>query len=212
MRRLPAFFCLALLLLSAAACADGGRMTQGLAGRHMKAPASDVKRTYKGRTLYVHAPATLPPKGQRALVVVLHGGLGRALRIVSKNSESGMNLDAMADRHGFIVAYLNGTPVTRIFGKDKKGWNAGLCCGQAARNKIDDVGYITGAVAALVRTYGIDPKKVYGVGHSNGAMMTQRVVCEAGVYAAAVSISGALETFDTTCPGATGLRILEVHG
>ena len=34
-----------------------------------------------GRQLIVYMPAHLPPPGQRALVVVLHGGLGNADRI-----------------------------------------------------------------------------------------------------------------------------------
>ena len=34
-------------------------------------------------------------------------------------------MDEVARKNGFIVAYLNGTPVARLLGADKLGWNAG---------------------------------------------------------------------------------------
>jgi polyhydroxybutyrate depolymerase len=123
-----------------------------------------------------------------------------------------MNLDAMADKYGFVVAYLNGTPVTRRLGGNFLGWNAGACCGQWSANDVDDVSYIKGAVNDLAARYGIPRGRVFGMGHSNGAMMTLRMMCETNVYAAAISISGALEVADKTCPDARGKRILAIHG
>jgi polyhydroxybutyrate depolymerase len=171
-----------------------------------------VADDYGGREMIVHVPVHVAPAGQRALVVVLHGGLGNADRIADQQSESALNMDAEADAHGFIVAYLNGTPVTR-FSQRMLGWNAGGgCCGQSARNEVDDVGYISGAVADLTRRYGIDPQRVYGMGHSNGAMMTQRMLCETRVFAAGVAVSGPLNLPVETCPQAHGARILAIHG
>jgi polyhydroxybutyrate depolymerase len=180
-------------------------------------PAAAVRETspqqYGGRTLYVHVPAQLPASGARALVVVLHGGLGNARRIVAKQAEHGLNLDAVAEQNGFIVAYLNGTPVTRFLGDDKLGWNAGGgCCGVSASNNIDDVNDISGAVDYLVAQYGVDRHRIYGIGHSNGAMMTLRMVCETGLYAAAISIAGPLNLDHASCPAAKGRRVLSLHG
>ena len=169
--------------------------------------------SYDGRGLVVYVPSKLPPAGTRALVIVLHGGFGNAERIESGRSEHGLNMDAVADRAGFVVAYLNGTAVTRFLGADKRGWNAGGgCCGLPARNDVDDVGYITGAARQLEAAYGIDRHRVFGIGHSNGAMMTQRVICETDLYAAAVAISGPLNVQNPICPGARGRRILAIHG
>ena len=170
-------------------------------------------QTFNGRSLIVHAPAQLPATGARALVIVLHGGLGNAERIAYKQSESGLNMDDEADRNGFIVAYLNGTPVTRLTSARMFGWNAGGgCCGMSAQNNIDDVVYVSEAVADLVARYGVDPSKVYGMGHSNGAMMVQRMICETHVLAAVVAVSGALNLEKPSCPGAHGRRILAIHG
>jgi len=172
-----------------------------------------VKETYGGREVIVFVPSKLPARGARALVVVLHGGMGNASRIENGQSEHPLNMDEAAEKYGFVVAYLNGSKAARAFSEEQKAWNAGGgCCGLPARENVDDVGYIRDTVQLLGEKYGIDPKRVFGLGHSNGALMTQRVVCEAGIYAAAVPISGPLNLTVTRCPAAAGRRILAIHG
>jgi poly(3-hydroxybutyrate) depolymerase len=163
---------------------------------------------YGGRDMLVH----VPPGKPHALVIVLHGGLGNAERIERRMNEAGMNLDTLADKYGFVVSYLNGTPITRITGAPVFGWNAGACCGMPAANKTDDAAYITNAVNALLSRYHIPRDRAFVMGHSNGAMMALRMMCETHTFAAAISISGALETSDAACPVAKGGRILAVHG
>lgn len=179
-----------------------------LLGRGATAAAGARQESYAGRSLIVYVPDRLPPAGQRALVVVLHGGMGNAAGI-----ERTLALDPVAERDGFIVAYLNGTRVARYMRSIREGWNAGGgCCGLPAKHDIDDVGYIKGAIGYLTREYGIDPGRIYGVGHSNGAMMTQRIMCQTGIYAAAVPISGPLNLQGAECAAARGKRILAIHG
>jgi poly(3-hydroxybutyrate) depolymerase len=74
------------------------------------------------------------------------------------------------------------------------------------------VGYIRSVVEHLVLDYGIDPNRIYGIGHSNGAMLTQRVMCETGLYAAAIPVSGPLNLDHADCQAAHGKRILAIHG
>jgi polyhydroxybutyrate depolymerase len=177
------------------------------------AHAAATADSYGGRDMIVYVPAKLPPAGSRALVVVLHGGLGNAARIAGRSAEGGLNMDAAADLGGFVVAYLDGTPIARLLPGRLLGWNAGGgCCGLPARNGTDDVAYISSAVAALAARHGIDPARVYVIGHSNGAMMGQRMMCETTVFAAAVAISGPLNLDATRCPAARGRRILALHG
>ncbi len=169
--------------------------------------------SYDGRNILVFAPSQLPAKGVRPLVIVLHGGLGSAEHIEGDGAEKALSMDTVAAKNGFIVAYLNGTVATRRFGADRLAWNAGGgCCGQPAANNVDDVGYISGAINFLVSKYGVDPKHIYGMGHSNGAMMTQRLMCETNLYAAAVVISGPLNTKTSNCPSPRGKHILAIHG
>jgi polyhydroxybutyrate depolymerase len=165
-----------------------------------------------GREAVVYRPKQLPPSGARALVVVLHGGLGNARRIAEQRSESALNLNAVAEENGFVVAYLNGTPVARLLGDRRLGWNAGNCCGQPVENQVDDVAYVQAAVAQIAQHYGIERSRIFGVGHSNGAMMTQRLLCETTLYASGVSLSGTLENGAASCPAAYGKRLLALHG
>jgi len=185
-----------------------------LSGHSETTPSPGVTtENYKGRDLLAYVPPNLPAAGARALVIVLHGGLGNASRIEGGASEKGLKMDEVAAKNGFMVAYLNGTPVTKMFGADKLGWNAGGgCCGVPAEKNVDDVGYITGAVNYLVDKYGVDPKRVYGMGHSNGAMMTMRLMCETSLYGGAVSVSGPLNVSVQNCPGSRGKHILSIHG
>jgi polyhydroxybutyrate depolymerase len=171
-----------------------------------------VTENYAGRAAIIYTPSQLAAPEQRALVIVLHGGLGNAQRLASQQSESALNLDAVAEANGFVVAYLNGTPVARFLSAQRLGWNAGNCCGQPAENKTDDVAYVRMAVQQIADKYGVAPGRVFGVGHSNGAMMTQRLMCETTLYAAAVSISGSLENNASQCPSARGKHILALHG
>ena len=171
----------------------------------MKSHLADAK-------LYVYVPATLPAPGSRALVIVLHGGLGNGERVAAGLGEKGLNLNSVAEKAGFVVAYLDGTTVSHCFRADRLGWNAGGgCCGVPAERNVDDVGYIKGAIDDLVSRYHIDRRRFYGTGHSNGAMMTLRLICEAGVYAAAVSFSGPLNVEHANCSAAKDRRILSIH-
>lgn len=171
-----------------------------------------VTENYSGRDAIIYTPSQMAPVEQRALVIVLHGGLGNAQRLASQQSESALNLDGVAEANGFVVAYLNGTPVARFLGARRLGWNAGDCCGQPAENKVDDVTYVRNAAQQIAQKYGIATGRIFGVGHSNGAMMTQRVMCETSLYASAVSISGALENGMDQCPAARGKHLLALHG
>jgi polyhydroxybutyrate depolymerase len=173
--------------------------------------ANDKLITYGDRDMYVFVPSHLQPAGKRALVVVLHGGGGNAQRIVSQASESALNMDKVAERDGFIVAYLNGTKVALMLGSDKKGWNAGNCCGVSSSDNVDDVGYISGAVKYLTDQYAIDPRSVFAIGHSNGAMMAMRMVCETDVFAAIIPISGTLG-ITGECAHAGDKYVYAIHG
>lgn len=172
------------------------------------ARAGLIREDFNNREMLVYVPAQ-PAAAPRPLVVVLHGGMGNANHIMS----GPLNLNDAAEANGFIVAYLNGTPVTRLRRANMLGWNAGGgCCGQSAANNIDDIGYISGAVSYLANKYQIDRRRIYGIGHSNGAMMTQRLMCETNLYTAAIAVSGPLNIPATTCPAARGKSILAIHG
>jgi polyhydroxybutyrate depolymerase len=147
-----------------------------------------VTRAYR-----VHVPADLD--ADPALVVMLHGGLGSAAQ-----AEAAYGWDAVADAEGFVVAYPDGV---------KRTWNAGDCCGGAEREDVDDVAFLTALVAALQAEFGVSPDRTFGTGMSNGAMMTYRLACETGLFAAIAPVAG---TIVTDCDDPAPASVLHVHG
>jgi len=161
-----------------------------------------------GRNLLVYLPTNLPPAGKRSMIVALHGGGGNAQFMLDH-----LKINGIAEQHGFIVAYLEGTAATERLGGKLKAWNAGSgCCGKPYADKVDDIGYITTTVRQLQQKYGVDPAKTYGVGHSNGAIMTQTLACMTDLYTTVVSLAGTLMAEVATCPAARGHTIYNYHG
>jgi polyhydroxybutyrate depolymerase len=147
------------------------------------------------RTYHIHRPAGL---GSGApLVIVLHGGFG-----TGRQAQKSYHWDEEADRHGFVVAYPDG---------HGRSWNAGgLCCGPARRDGYDDVAFLTALMRTMERSDGIDPKRIYLTGISNGAAMSYRYACEGELPVAAVgAVSG---SFSTPCPHPHATSVMEIHG
>jgi poly(3-hydroxybutyrate) depolymerase len=167
-----------------------------------------LKDDFEGRAMLVYVPTQLAPQGKRSLVVALHGGMGNGQFI-----QAHLKMDGVAEKNGFIVAYLDGSKAGAHLPAGMLAWNAGSgCCGEPYTNKVDDVGYISGAVHYLVQKYGVDPARVYGIGHSNGAMMTQTLMCETDLYHSAISLAGSLMAEVAMCPKAQGKTLFALHG
>jgi polyhydroxybutyrate depolymerase len=157
------------------------------------------------REYLVYKPALAASK-KLPLMIVLHGGLSNAGAM-----ENTTGMDDLADSGQFVVAYPNGTGGRFALMKDKRTWNAGVCCGVAQKDNVDDVKFISMMIDEIEKQYAIDSTRIYVVGHSNGAMMAYRLACEIpGKIAAMVSVSGTLAA--DTCEGANSVAILEIHG
>ena len=148
-------------------------------------PATAVEPAGEPRTLqingetrryFLHLPASAAHRRPAPLVLVFHGGGGNATGIAPHTGFS-----ALADREGFVVAYPQG-----INGR----WNDGR--GLAAATH-DDVGFVRALLDTLGRELGIDPKRVYATGISNGAIFAYRLACDLpGTLAAIAPVAGAM--------------------
>jgi polyhydroxybutyrate depolymerase len=142
---------------------------------------------------------------------MLHGGGGNAEGAVKMTG-----FDAVADQHGFIAVYPNGTgrkhPLMNAVGKGEfLTWNAGTCCSYASEHQVDDVGFIRAMVADVEKAHAVDPKRVYATGISNGGMMSYRLACEASdVFAAIGPVSAVLEI--SPCKPSQAVAIIHIHG
>lgn len=158
-----------------------------------------------GRTrewrLYV--PRSLAQIGAVPLVIGLHGGLGSGEQFAADGF-----FDSQAERGGFIAVYPDGISRGRFL--EARTWNAGGCCGTAMNEGVDDVAFIAALVDRLASELPIDRDRVYATGHSNGAMMAQRLACDrADLFAAIAVYSGPLQT---SCAPSEPISVLNIHG
>lgn len=165
------------------------------APREYSVRVGGVERTY---LLYVPSKR---PSGQWPLVVLMHGGGGNG-----RQAMSAYRMNEVADRHGFLVAYPNGS------GRRERllTWNAGNCCGHAMEVGVDDVQFIRAMVEAIDRQFDLDRSRLFATGMSNGAMMAYRLGCEAAdVFAAIAPVAGAL---NISCRPSDAVSVMIVHG
>ena len=120
-----------------------------------------VQRSYR-----TYVPKGLPQGAP--LVLVMHGsGEGpRAIRL-----GTGYGFERLADQHGFAVVY------PKSFGFD---WNDCSSIGNTAVDGVraDDAGFLAALVDKLVDEIGVDPKRVFAAGVSNGGSMALRLALE----------------------------------
>jgi polyhydroxybutyrate depolymerase len=137
------------------------------------------------RSVLVAVPAEVRPATDGSpsgpalpLVVAVHGFGGSAEQMASV---SGWGAEA-AER-GFIVAFARG--------RDQSFNAAGTCCGTAAAEDVDDVGYLRDVIEQVPDFYPVDMDRVFLTGYSNGGMLTYRFLCtDAGLLAGAASVAG----------------------
>lgn len=146
------------------------------------------------------------PSRPAPLVVMLHGYSSDG---AAHAAYFGMR--ALAEREGFLLAYPDGT-------RDQTGnrfWNATDACCDMFGSGVDDVAYLDAVLAEVEGAYRVDPRRVYLVGHSNGAFMSHRYACDRpGKVAAIVTLAGMQWKDPARCgagPGA-GVSVLHVHG
>jgi polyhydroxybutyrate depolymerase len=154
------------------------------------------------RTYIVHVPPRVSEGRPLPVVFAFHGGGGNA-----SGFKAYAGLDALADREGFVVVYPDGSG---RFGRRLLTWNAGGCCGYAAAQNVDDVGFTVAVLRDVARNVSIDPARVYATGHSNGGMMAYRLAINASERVAAIApVAGAMQA--ASFPPARPVAVLHIH-
>ncbi len=176
-RRLWSGLLLAILLLVAVSAASAAPAAPARAVPPAQAdptPRDEVIPLLGGR-LMIHIPVDAGPTG----VVALHSFGHTPVEQV----EQGWS--AAADRHRFVVIY----PDRGL------SWNAGLCCGDAAASRRDDVSWMASAIILARDKYHLS--KIYLVGFSNGGMMVERLLAERPGLSSAFAVWGAAPEMPT---------------
>jgi polyhydroxybutyrate depolymerase len=120
-----------------------------------------------------------------------------------------MGISNQVNKQGVILVTPDGN-------KDKAGlqyWNATPACCDFGNSGVDDVAYLTSLIDEAIATYNADPKRVYLLGHSNGAFMAYRMACDrADKITAIASLAGATFLDDSKCKPSQAVNVLQIHG
>jgi polyhydroxybutyrate depolymerase len=157
-----------------------------------------ITRTLDGRTYNLHVPQGL--SGARVpLLLVLHGFGSTASQVEQYSGWSGFAQD-----RGFIVAYPQARPYEYSGAWDPYSPSSA------------DVTFARDVVADIAAQWCVDPARVHIDGWSNGAVMSQRVACDAAdVFASASSYAGGTPTlsgFGTPCRPTRPISVMLLAG
>ncbi|HKI89350.1 MAG TPA: PHB depolymerase family esterase [Draconibacterium sp.] len=117
------------------------------------------------RSYELFVPDNYSPEMKYPLVLILHGGGGKAQGLVRTTRA---RFNQLANRDGFIAVYPNGF---------EKSWNDGArdTLAPARKLNIDDVGFINALIIKLEKQLSINREQIYACGISNGGFMAQRL-------------------------------------
>ena len=193
---------LAVLMVTAAAASVVSAPARGVAGAATPELAPmplsyTFHLTFDGlhRDYRIHVPPQASTGKPLPLVLNLAGATQNGFL---EELQTGM--DNNADQNGYLVAYPDGTRISKVLTPDpvaknaQYGWNAGECCGLPVTRRINDVGFLEKVIANIAARTPVNLRRVYMTGISNGGMMAYAMASEASDHVAAISsISGQVE-------------------
>jgi polyhydroxybutyrate depolymerase len=188
-----------LLLGLTVSVAFTGRDRSVLFGRHSSMAFGGSRRTYlvTGRRGAVKKP--------KSLVIALHGFGGDGRQFAYYTALHNVFPPEV------VVAYPDALSPTQQ--GLKTGWNAQFCCGSGWKEKADDIGFLRALIDRLVVEFDVPRDRVFMVGFSNGAFMTQRFAAENPGLVRAVAIgSGTIGTVRNSLKPTGPVPILLMHG
>lgn len=116
--------------------------------------------------------------------------------------------DKLSDKKGFVAVYPDG--IGKNWNDGRKGEETGY---RAHKESIDDVGFISALIDALIKKLNIDPRRVYVTGISNGAIMSYRLACELTEKIAAVApVAGSIpQNLYPSCSPSRPISVLAIN-
>jgi polyhydroxybutyrate depolymerase len=156
-----------------------------------------------GRDAAVVMVPDQPVRGPLPMILVLHG-YSTSWDFVRWY----FGLESEVSRRGLVLVLPNGRK--DIFWQ--RYWNATDACCDLLHQGGDDVGYLTSLVKEVSAKAPVDPRRIYVVGHSNGAFMAQRLACDTqGIFAAYASFAGTTYLSPADCRSTEPVSMLHIH-
>jgi polyhydroxybutyrate depolymerase len=170
--------------------------------------AETIERTLRvgarERSYEIDLPARRDSARALPVVIVFHGGGGSADSVRRQT-----RMSAKGEAEGFIVVYPQGSGG---FAGKLRTWNAGTCCGQAMKDRVDEIAFVAALLDDLQATVAIDRARVYATGISNGGMMAYEVACALADRIAAIAVVAGEMTALDRCRPSRPVPVLVIHG
>jgi len=156
------------------------------------------------RPVKVALPPGLDPNVPAPVLMLLHG-YGSS----GDEEEAYLGLAAAAAGNGVIYLHPDGT----VDSNGARFWNATDACCNVDGSAVDDSSYLAGLIAEIGTHVAVDPRRVFVIGHSNGAFMSYRMACDhAATIAAIVSLAGRPPADPAACRPSAPVTVLQVQG
>jgi polyhydroxybutyrate depolymerase len=136
------------------------------------------------------------------LLILLHSA-----STTGAHQENYMKLGPVAKANVIIYISPDGTKNP----EGKRFWNASKSCCNKFNESVDDVAYINSLIDEIDKKTPVDPKRIYLIGHSNGAFMAYTFACQTKKIAAIVAIAGAMDS-NPQCNQSQPVSLLDIHG
>lgn len=123
----------------------------------------------------------------------------------SKDMQQALDLDELADREGFIVAYLDDLT---------QDWAEGCGCAEADNLGVDDPGFALAVVDVLSDNYNVDESNLFALGFSIGGLFVQRLACEfADEFSGVISVASTMSIpLSQTCSPSESIDVTVILG
>jgi len=152
------------------------------------------------RPVTVNLPTNLT--NPAPLLILLHSA-----STSGAHQERYMKLGPIAKKNGILYIAPDGT----MSPEGKRFWNASKSCCNKFKQDVDDVAYINSLIDEISAKTPVDPKRIYLIGHSNGAFMSYTFACKTNKVAAIVAIAGAMDV-NPDCTPSSPVSLLDIHG
>lgn len=155
------------------------------------------------RPVTVHRPSAYDGEKELPLVVLLHGYTSSG-----DAQERYFRLLPESEKRGFLYATPDGT----VDRQKNRFWSATDSCCDLYGAGVDDSAYLREVIDTIRAEYRVDAKRIYLIGHSNGAFMSFRMACDhADTVTAVASLNGATWNDITRCRPSAPVSVLAVH-
>jgi polyhydroxybutyrate depolymerase len=157
-----------------------------------------------GRSYDVDVPDGYDKTQPHPLIVLLHGYGGDGAQI-----DAYFGFAALANAQQLLVARPDGT----VDDAGHRFWNATDACCNYYNSYVDDVAFLNALIDDVKKKYNVDSRRVFIVGHSNGAFMAHRMACDSAARVAGiVAHAGVVWNSESACQPTAPVAVLQVHG